>query len=175
MLASTLLILVGACGDDAAPLDAGRDSGARDGGSRDAAPADSGSIDAAPIDASEHDGGADASTADAGTTCAEMGGACVPVVPGSCPSGRFGDPASCGGGVGVTCCLPAEGAPVCLYVGEKEEGWYTPSGERVCLASCAGAIASCEAIGTRSEGWYAPSESTGCGMFGELIMWTDCG
>jgi|GEM_PF-2692661 len=40
--------------------------------------------------------------------CAEAGGTCVGLAPGSCPSNRFG-PAnkySCGPGIGTGCCLP---------------------------------------------------------------------
>jgi hypothetical protein len=52
-------------------------------------------------------GGADA---DAGAvTCASAGGQCVAVVPGACAGGTVLDPNqySCGGGIGVECCLPA--------------------------------------------------------------------
>lgn len=42
------------------------------------------------------------------TTCAAAGGGCVALVPNACPSGHYGDPSKygCGGGLGVTCCLP---------------------------------------------------------------------
>jgi hypothetical protein len=40
--------------------------------------------------------------------CTAAGGACVGLAPASCPNGTWGDAAthSCGGGVGVGCCLP---------------------------------------------------------------------
>lgn len=40
--------------------------------------------------------------------CATAGGACVALVPGACASGNVGDATkySCGGGIGVQCCLP---------------------------------------------------------------------
>lgn len=41
-------------------------------------------------------------------SCTTAGGACVGLSPSSCPNGHFGDATkySCGGGVGVACCLP---------------------------------------------------------------------
>ena len=56
-------------------------------------------------------GGQDAGPhpADAGPmTCTGAGGQCVAVVPNSCPHGTVGDSRlySCGGGLGVECCLP---------------------------------------------------------------------
>src|SRR5262245_28220997 len=45
-----------------------------------------------------------------GDACADAGGTCVPIVPDACQFGMWGDPATCGGGVGVGCCLPAENA-----------------------------------------------------------------
>jgi hypothetical protein len=40
--------------------------------------------------------------------CTEAGGQCVALTPGSCPSNHVGDAQkySCGGGLGVMCCLP---------------------------------------------------------------------
>ena len=40
--------------------------------------------------------------------CASAGGQCVGLAPGSCPGNKFGDATkySCGGGLGVGCCLP---------------------------------------------------------------------
>jgi hypothetical protein len=40
--------------------------------------------------------------------CSAAGGACVGLSPGSCPSMHYGDATKydCGGGLGVTCCLP---------------------------------------------------------------------
>lgn len=42
----------------------------------------------------------------AANACEAAGGTCEPVTPGACLSGTVGDPASCGAGVGVVCCLP---------------------------------------------------------------------
>lgn len=43
-------------------------------------------------------------------TCEDAGGECVAVVPDACPDGIIGDAMAftCGGGVGVMCCLPAD-------------------------------------------------------------------
>lgn len=40
--------------------------------------------------------------------CTSAGGSCVALTPGSCPGNKFGDATkySCGGGLGVGCCLP---------------------------------------------------------------------
>lgn len=149
--------------DDAAPAhDAGP---APDGGpGEDAGPADAGpAADAGPGE-------------DAGPSgrCESRGGACVPVIPDACADGIIGDPRefSCGGGLGVMCCLPDR--PVCMHEGTREEGWYLLDGTMLCAASCAGAVATCDAIGTRSEGWYAPRDDQGC-MLGRLIVWDMCG
>lgn len=47
---------------------------------------------------------------DCATPCAAAGGECVGVYPGACADGVIGDgdTFSCGGGVGVMCCLAAE-------------------------------------------------------------------
>ena len=47
---------------------------------------------------------------DCATACAAAGGECVAVYPGTCADGVIGaaDAYSCGGGVGVMCCLPRE-------------------------------------------------------------------
>ena len=47
-------------------------------------------------------------TFDAGGTCESAGGSCVALSPGSCDVGSVGDATqySCGGGLGVECCLP---------------------------------------------------------------------
>jgi hypothetical protein len=46
--------------------------------------------------------------APAGNDCTNAGGSCVALSPGSCASGQVGDASqySCGGGLGVECCLP---------------------------------------------------------------------
>jgi len=40
------------------------------------------------------------------SSCAAAGGTCVGIAPGACPSGNVAGALSCGGGIGVTCCLP---------------------------------------------------------------------
>ncbi len=47
----------------------------------------------------------------ADTACVTAGGTCVAVTPGACATNHWGDPASCGEGIGVGCCLPAEPPP----------------------------------------------------------------
>lgn len=44
-------------------------------------------------------------------SCTDGGGTCVALTPTACASGHFGDAAkySCGGGLGVACCLPGAG------------------------------------------------------------------
>jgi len=41
-------------------------------------------------------------------SCTSAGGTCVGLAPGTCPGNKFGDANkySCGGGLGVACCLP---------------------------------------------------------------------
>jgi hypothetical protein len=52
--------------------------------------------------------GFECSPAPSPTTCEAAGGACVGLTPGSCPAGTWGDASkyTCGGGLGVGCCLP---------------------------------------------------------------------
>ncbi len=52
---------------------------------------------------------------DHGGSCEAAGGTCVPLVPDSCANGTVGDATqySCGGGVGVECCLPAQPSNQC--------------------------------------------------------------
>src|SRR5262249_2936813 len=40
-----------------------------------------------------------------GNACTDNGGSCVALAPGTCPNGTTGG-YSCGGGLGVTCCMP---------------------------------------------------------------------
>lgn len=145
---------------DAASEDAGvsEDSGAGDG-------------DAAVVpDAGAGDAGPPANACEAG------GGRCVAVVPSACARGVVGhaDWYSCGGGLGVMCCLPTRTAPACREIGTADEGWYQPDGTLVCRASCARATLTCENAGTRSEGWYATPPSASCGAVEGLVEWTDC-
>lgn len=169
-------------GTDASVADAGSDdAGTLDAALPDAALPDAGGPpDAALPDAAVSDAGFDAGPFDAGppTDCASAGGACVAVVPGACATGVVGDATwySCGGGLGVMCCLPANTPPECRAIGSRSEGWYRPDGTRVCFASCAGHAARCEAIGTRSEGWYTDAVSAGCMTIpvDRLVEWTMC-
>lgn len=39
-------------------------------------------------------------------SCADLGGQCVAVVPGACADGKALGADKCGGGIGVTCCIP---------------------------------------------------------------------
>lgn len=163
----------GGAGEDAGTEDAAtaEDAGAEDAGAEDAG----GSLDGGASDAGIDAGGADAGPLSA---CASAGGACVPVVPGACSSGVVGDADwySCGGGLGVQCCLPTTTPPECRAIGTRSEGWYRPDGSRVCYATCAGRGATCEAIGTRSEGWYTDDASAGCTAIpvDRLIEWAMC-
>ena len=169
---------------DAAQPDAAQPDAAQpDAAQPDAAQPDAAQPDAAQPDAGPYDGGP---TEDAGplpdagppVPCVAAGGTCVPVIPDSCPDGIFGDPGrfSCGGGLGVACCIPRTRPPDCLYVGTRSEGWYAADGRRICYANCARATATCEAIGTRSEGWYATPPEAACNTFPveRLIEWAFC-
>jgi hypothetical protein len=189
-----------ACGGDDTAVDGGADSGPRvdgggvsdggagtDGGGVDGATADGGGVDGGEPtpDGGALDGGLDGGEPDAGsfdggpaTPCATAGGTCVAVVPSACRDGIVGnaDWYSCGGGLGVMCCLPTSTPPLCRAVGTRSEGWYAPDGRRICYASCDGHTATCEAIGTRSEGWYTDAASAACSAIpvDRLIEWTMC-
>jgi len=107
--------------------------------------------------------------------CEAAGGSCVALGPNGCKVGSVGDATkySCGGALGVQCCLPAPEAPTCKFAGTNQEGWYSPDGTKICAANCGGATVTCGAVGSKSEGWYAPS-GEGCGG-GALIAWDKCG
>jgi hypothetical protein len=51
-----------------------------------------------------------------GATCVDAGGSCVALAPGSCATGTVGDATqySCGGGLGVECCLPQVQSTGCM-------------------------------------------------------------
>lgn len=110
--------------------------------------------------------------------CESAGGRCVALVPSACTDGVTGnaDWYSCGGGLGVMCCLPATTPPSCRAIGTRSEGWYRANGDRICFANCAGATATCTNVGTRSEGWYTDVASAACGdpPVDRLIQWTRC-
>lgn len=63
----------------------------------------------------ELDHGTDQFSMTQGTTCASAGGNCVPLVPDACEVGAIGDANeySCGGGLGVECCLPPQADTGC--------------------------------------------------------------
>ena len=143
-----------------------------DAGPPDAGPRDAGSVrDAGPRDAGARDAGMAAG-------CVGAGGTCVPVVPGSCSTGIVGrgDWYSCGGGLGVMCCLPLRTAPVCRVVAATGEGWYAVDGTLICNAACDGAVLDCRNAGTRSEGWYTDTLAAACVSppVDGLVQWTDC-
>ncbi len=129
-------------------------------------------------DAFATDAGSVADAATAANSCVAGGGRCEPVIPGSCATGIVGDPDvySCGGGLGVLCCLPGTTPPTCRNIGTRSEGWYRADGMRICFASCGGATITCEAIGTRSEGWYTDPDTAACGSIPvpRLVEWADC-
>ncbi|MFO0652660.1 MAG: hypothetical protein U0326_40970 [Polyangiales bacterium] len=110
--------------------------------------------------------------------CESAGGRCVALVPSACADGVTGnaDWYSCGGGLGVMCCLPTTTPPSCRAIGTRSEGWYRANGDRICFATCAGATATCTNVGTRSEGWYTDVASAACGdpPVDRLIQWTRC-
>ncbi len=110
--------------------------------------------------------------------CESAGGRCAPLVPMACADGVTGNAAwySCGGGLGVVCCLPATTPPACRAVGTRSEGWYRANGERICFARCEGAGVTCANVGTRSEGWYTDVATAACGdpPVERLIQWTRC-
>lgn len=165
-----------ACGGESG-VDAGPDTPVLDAGS-DAPAIDAPAPDDAGLDAAS-DAPADApADAPVGNPCVVAGGSCDPVVPGVCMDGIVGSPDrySCGGGVGVLCCLPTSTPPFCDRVATAEEGWYAPDGTLICMTRCDGATVACEAIGTRSEGWYASTTEAGCMTppVDRLIEWTDC-
>ncbi len=88
---------------------------------------DGGTVDGGTSDGGVPDGGGVVS-------CASAGGQCVAVVPGSCPwPSTICGPSqcSCGGGLGVECCLPGPAASACQQAGgqcvPKFDGCRPPS------------------------------------------------
>jgi hypothetical protein len=118
--------------------------------------------------------------------CVAASGACQALGPSGCPSGMHpGDTTeySCGGGLGIMCCLPG-GANACVQAGGDcvplTPGSCNPIVQRVGDAtnySCGGGLGVecclpickpyCGAIGSKSEGWYD-------GCTGALIGWASC-
>lgn len=71
-------------------------------------------------------------------TCTPAGGTCTPIVPDACSEGTWGDPATCGGGVGVGCCLPKP-ATTC----ESQGGTCVPIVPDACMVGTWGDPATC--------------------------------
>ncbi len=117
------------------------------------------------------------STADGGSVseCVAAGGSCVAVTPTACGRGIVSnaDWYSCGRGVGVLCCLPADSPPTCRTPAFGEPGWYHVDGTLICAATCTRSSLTCENAGTRSEGWYARPASAGCSG-SSLVEWANC-
>jgi len=107
--------------------------------------------------------------------CFLAGGTCVAVGDPNevCPNGVIGnaDRYSCGDGVGVACCLPANLCkPVCGAGGTRSEGWFNScSDERYCFAECEGEVAECYG----DFGWY--TSGNGCDGEWGLIEDVPCG
>lgn len=77
------------------------------------------------------DAGADRDAVDAGIeasveTCGDQGGTCVPIVPDACANGTWGDPSTCGSGVGVGCCLPRASDGGSADAAEEEAATFDP-------------------------------------------------
>jgi hypothetical protein len=106
--------------------------------------------------------------------CKQAGGSCVALVPDACEFGIVGDAEeySCGGGLGVMCCLPYPAAPVCDKIGSRSEGWYDgETGDLICFANCAGSEVRCDKNHSMSEGFYTDD---GAGCMGNLIAYSNC-
>ena len=74
------------------------------------------------------------------STCAAAGGTCVALTPTSCASGDWGDPATCGGSVGVGCCLPSEPTectPITLAPGNPAAMYCAGLGYQLDGSACA--------------------------------------
>ncbi|MBI5482216.1 MAG: hypothetical protein HY906_25395 [Deltaproteobacteria bacterium] len=118
--------------------------------------------------------------------CEVAGGECVALYPGSCADGEVGDANtySCGGGLGVMCCLPKQTQNECEAKGGScvaltttscsdgiatgAEGYSCGGGLGVtCCLPYSACVPVCDAVGSRSEGWYNPCT-------GSLICWANC-
>ena len=78
----------------------------------------------------------------AGGACDAAGGSCVPLVPDACAIGTVGDASvySCGGGVGVECCLPPAQAQAASCSADADCTGFLPQFCRACSdgsSSCA--------------------------------------
>jgi hypothetical protein len=118
--------------------------------------------------------------------CEAAGGECVGLAPGNCADGEVGDANdySCGGAVGVMCCLPkqtqneceqkggtcgaltADSCPGAISTGAEGYSCGGMLGVTCCMPYQA-CVPECRAIGSRSEGWYNPCT-------GDLICWANC-
>lgn len=96
------------------------------------------------------------------STCAAAGGTCVAITPTSCASGDWGDPGTCGSGVGVGCCLGSEPEPqpepqsACVVSG----GTCVGLGPTSCASGTWGDPTTCG--GSVGVGCCLPSEPTEC-------------
>lgn len=114
---------------------------------------------------------------DAGVdACASAGGSCVAVAPGACPGGRAGPANACGGGVGVTCCLPAApvdgGADACASAGGTCVA-ATPgscASERYGPANSCGGLGSACCLAAQPDGGQAANPADGyCTQLGYSV------
>ena len=113
----------------------------------------------------QHDSGSDGATL---TPCEQAGGTCVGVYPNDCPGGTLVG-LSCGGGVGVTCCMPGDGGTGCHPSGGCSNG---PRCGAACCGTgerCDPATSTCKcgtsAACTGGDTCQGPVISTdGCGM-----------
>jgi hypothetical protein len=109
------------------PRDAAADGSAPDGAAGDAQP-----DGPAPDGVVQHDAGHDVNRDGAYfNECVLAGGTCVGVFPNNCPGGEIVG-LSCGGGVGVACCMPGDGGTGCLPRGGCAYG--PPCGLGCCKA-----------------------------------------
>ena len=117
---------------DVPVMDAVNDTGVADTGSM-----DSTTVDTVPVN-----------------SCVAAGGACVPLVPGSCPPpGMIGSAGtySCGGGLGVECCLPGDAGTPPVDAGSPDTGVVTcMSAGGSCVALVPGSCPAPRMIGSAS-------------------------
>jgi hypothetical protein len=109
--------------------------------------------------------------------CEAAGGSCVALYPGTCADGTVGDANeySCGGALGVQCCLPAApqngctakgGTCVAVYPGTCDNGIMSntpevacgPAGTvgTTCCLPYSACVPECRNVGTNDEGWVNP-------------------
>jgi hypothetical protein len=96
--------------------------------------------------------------APAGNACEAAGGACVPLVPDACEFGTVGDAStySCGGGLGVQCCLPP--AAQCRAIVECVQGKHWDATKCACVDNAA----QCRAIVECVQGKHWDAGACAC-------------